>query len=292
LPIQQNHTNLHLMTENNFEMPQMGAWPKKTVYTIIGAILVIFFLVKSTITIDSGYAGVIYKPFSNGVDTKTTYGEGFHLIAPWNKMFKYEVRQQEVFEKLSVLSSNGLDIKLEASIWCQPQYEQLGLLHQKRGQEYIERVIRPAVRSATRSVVGRYTPEQIYSSKRDAIQEEIFDETKKILDRQFVQLNDILIRDVTLPPTIKGAIERKLKQEQEALEYEFRLAKAKQEAERQRIDAEGKAKANRILSASLTDKILKEKGIEATKDLASSPNAKVIVVGSGKDGLPLILGGN
>ena len=292
MPIQQNHTNLHLMTENNFEMPQMGAWPKKTVYTIIGAILVIFFLVKSTITIDSGYAGVIYKPFSNGVDTKTTYGEGFHLIAPWNKMFKYEVRQQEVFEKLSVLSSNGLDIKLEASIWCQPQYEQLGLLHQKRGQEYIERVIRPAVRSATRSVVGRYTPEQIYSSKRDAIQEEIFDETKKILDRQFVQLNDILIRDVTLPPTIKGAIERKLKQEQEALEYEFRLAKAKQEAERQRIDAEGKAKANRILSASLTDKILKEKGIEATKDLASSPNAKVIVVGSGKDGLPLILGGN
>jgi len=207
-------------------------------------------------------------------------------------MFKYEVRQQEVFEKLSVLSSNGLDIKLEASIWCQPQYEQLGLLHQKRGQEYIERVIRPAVRSATRSVVGRYTPEQIYSSKRDAIQEEIFDETKKILDRQYVQLNDILIRDVTLPPTIKGAIERKLKQEQEALEYEFRLAKAKQEAERQRIDAEGKAKANTILSASLTDKILKEKGIEATKDLASSPNAKVIVVGSGKDGLPLILGGN
>ena len=280
------------MTENNFEMPQMGAWPKKTVYTIIGAILVIFFLVKSTITIDSGYAGVIYKPFSNGVDTKTTYGEGFHLIAPWNKMFKYEVRQQEVFEKLSVLSSNGLDIKLEASIWCQPQYEQLGLLHQKRGQEYIERVIRPAVRSATRSVVGRYTPEQIYSSKRDAIQEEIFDETKKILDSQYVQLNDILIRDVTLPPTIKGAIERKLKQEQEALEYEFRLAKAKQEAERQRIDAEGKAKANTILSASLTDKILKEKGIEATKDLASSPNAKVIVVGSGKDGLPLILGGN
>ena len=292
MSIPQKLINLHTMTENNFEMPQMGAWPKKTVYTIIGVILVIFFLVKSTITIDSGYAGVIYKPFSNGVDTKTTYGEGFHLIAPWNKMFKYEVRQQEVFEKLAVLSSNGLEIKLEASIWCQPRYEALGLLHQKRGQEYIERVIRPSVRSATRSVVGRYTPEQIYSSKRDAIQKEIFDETKKILDRQYLQLNDILIRDVTLPPTIKSAIERKLKQEQEALEYEFRLAKAKQEAIRQRIDAEGKAKANIILSASLTDKILKEKGIEATKDLASSPNAKVIVVGSGKDGLPLILGGN
>lgn len=280
------------MSENNFEMPQMGTWPKKTALTIIGAIIAIFFLFKSVVTIDSGYAGVIYQPFSNGVDTKRTYGEGYHLIAPWNTMFKYEVRQQEVFEKLAVLSSNGLEIKLEASIWCQPQYESLGLLHQKRGQEYIERVIRPSVRSATRSVVGRYTPEQIYSSKRDAIQKEIFDETKKILDRQYLQLNDILIRDVTLPPTIKGAIERKLKQEQEALEYEFRLAKAKQEAIRQRIDAEGKAKANIILSASLTDKILKEKGIEATKELANSPNAKVVVIGSGKDGMPLILGGN
>lgn len=280
------------MSDNNFEMPQMGTWPKKTVLTIIGVILALFFLTKSVVTIDSGYAGVIYQPFSKGVDTKRTYGEGFHLIAPWNTMFKYEIRQQEVFEKLAVLSSNGLEIKLEASIWCQPQYESLGLLHQKRGQEYIERVIRPSVRSATRSVVGRYTPEQIYSSKRDAIQKEIFDETKKILDRQYLQLNDILIRDVTLPPTIKGAIERKLKQEQEALEYEFRLAKAKQEAIRQRIDAEGKAKANLILSASLTDKILKEKGIEATKELASSPNAKVIVIGSGKDGMPLILGGN
>lgn len=280
------------MSENNFEMPQMGPWPKKTVLTIIGAIIALFFLFNSVVTIYSGYAGVIYQPFSNGVNTKRTYGEGYHLIAPWNTMFKYEIRQQEVFEKLAVLSSNGLEIKLEASIWCQPQYEALGLLHQKRGQEYIERVIRPSVRSATRSVVGRYTPEQIYSSKRDAIQKEIFDETKKILDRQYLQLNDILIRDVTLPPTIKGAIERKLKQEQEALEYEFRLAKAKQEAIRQRIDAEGKAKANLILSASLTDKILKEKGIEATKELASSPNAKVIVIGSGKDGMPLILGGN
>jgi regulator of protease activity HflC (stomatin/prohibitin superfamily) len=231
----------------------------------------------------------MYRPFSGGVDVKNTYGEGFHLIAPWNKMIKYEVRQQEGYEKMTVLSSNGLDIILEASIWFQPRFEQLGELHQKRGEQYVERVIKPAIRSATRSVVGRYTPEQIYSSKRDAIQEEIYSETKKILDKQFVQLNEVLIRDVTLPPTIKGAIERKLKQEQEALEYEFRIEKAKQEAERQRIDAEGKARANSILSASLTDKILKEKGIEATKELAKSDNSKVVVVG-GKDGLPLILG--
>ena len=148
------------------------------------------------------------------------------------------------------------------------------------------------MRSATRSVVGRYTPEQIYSSKRDAIQEEIFDETKKIVDDQYIQVNDVLVRDVTLPPAIKDAIEKKLGQEQESLEYEFRLEKAKKEAEKQRIEAQGKADANRILSASLTDKILKDKGIEATLKLANSPNAKVIVVGSGDDGLPLILGNN
>jgi len=98
-----------------------------------------------------------------------------------------------------------------------------------------------------------------------------------------------LVRDITLPPTIKAAIENKLKQEQESLEYEFKLAKAQKEAERQKIDAEGKANANRILNASLTDNILKEKGIEATLELAKSPNSKVVIIG-GKDGMPIILG--
>ena len=156
----------------------------------------------------------------------------------------------------------------------------------------MERIIQPAIRSAARSVVGRYTPEQLYSSKRDAIQEEIFIETKKIMDNQYVQLNEVLVRDVTLPSTIKDAIERKLKQEQESLEYEFRLVTAQKEAERQIIEAQGKADANRILSASLTDKILQDKGIEATTRLSESPNSKIVVIGSGKDGLPIILGGN
>ena len=154
----------------------------------------------------------------------------------------------------------------------------------------MQRVLQPAVRSAARSVVGRYTPEQLYSTKRDAIQAEIFEETKKIVEDQYIQLNSILIRDVTLPPTIKEAIERKLKQEQESLEYEFRLVTAQKEAERQRIEAQGKADANRILSALLTDKILQDKGIEATLKLSESPNSKVVVIGSGDSGMPIILG--
>jgi regulator of protease activity HflC (stomatin/prohibitin superfamily) len=105
-----------------------------------------------------------------------------------------------------------------------------------------------------------------------------------------VQVNKVLIRSIILPPTIKQAIESKLKQEQESLEYEFKLQKALKEAERQKIDAEGKATANKILSASLTDKILQEKGIEATLQLSTSPNSKVIVIGGGEGGLPIILG--
>ncbi len=268
-------------------------FPKSIIPFIVIGVIALIFLSKSTVTIEAGEAGVLWKRFSGGVVTdEPPLGEGFHIVAPWNEVIKYEVRQQELTEKMKILSSNGLDIQLEATAWYQPEVEKLGLLHQTKGENYLERVIKPAMRSATRSVVGRYTPEQIYSSKRDAIQNEIFEETKKIIENQYIQLNEVLVRDVTLPDAIKDAIERKLGQEQESLEYEFRLEKASKEAEKQRIEAKGKADANAILSASLNDKILKDKGIEATLKLAASPNAKVVVIGSGADGMPLILGNN
>ncbi|MBE14842.1 MAG: prohibitin family protein [Dokdonia sp.] len=271
----------------------MEKLPKIGLPIIIGAIVLIIVLAKSAITIDSGEAGVLYKTFGGGVVTDAPpLGEGFHLVAPWNKVYVYEVRRQELFEKMKVLSSNGLDIQLDASAWYQPKYEELGKLHQEIGENYLERILLPTIRSAARSVVGRYTPEQLYSSKRDAIQNEIFEETKKIVNKQFIVLDEVLVRDVTLPNTIKDAIERKLKQEQESLEYEFRLVTAQKEAEKVRIEAQGKADANQILSASLTDKILQDKGIDATLKLSQSPNAKVIVVGAGDSGLPLILGNN
>ena len=236
---------------------------------------------------------MLYKTFGGGVVTdEAPLGEGFHIVAPWNRVFVYEVRQQELFEKMKVLSSNGLEIQIDASAWFQPAYESLGKLHQEKSEQYVNRILLPAIRSAARSVVGRYTPEQLYSSKRDAIQQEIFTETQMFVEDQYIQLNEILVRDVTLPPTIREAIEKKLKQEQETLEYEFRLVTAEKEAERQRIEARGKADANRILSASLTDKILQDKGIDATIKLSESPNSKIVIVGSGESGLPLILGNN
>ncbi|MFD0932176.1 prohibitin family protein [Psychroflexus salinarum] len=271
----------------------MERLPKAIVPIIIVVVIAIIFIANSTVNINSGEAGVLFKRFGGGVVTdEAPMKEGFHIVAPWNTVFVYEVRQQTIDESMQVLSSNGLDIKLDATIWFEPTYDQLGLLHKERGDKYISRLIQPAVRSATRTVVGRYKPEELYAQKRESIQNEMYDETQQLLKNQYVQVNRILVRDVSLPPTIKQAIERKLKQEQESLEYEFRLEKATKEKQRVEIEAEGKARANEILSASLTDKILQEKGIQATIELSKSENSKVIVIGSGKDGMPIILGNN
>jgi len=151
-------------------------------------------------------------------------------------------------------------------------------------------LLSPAINAAAKSVVGRYTPEQLYSSKRDIIELEILEQVRVELEGQYVNVKRVLVENVKLPTTIKDAIERKLKQEQESLEYEFRLVTAKKEAEKVIIEAQGKADANRILSASLTDKILQDKGIEATVKLSESSNSKVIVIGSGDSGMPIILG--
>lgn len=267
---------------------------KKRVITItlisVLVIILIAFGSRMFITIPAGHGGVIFRTFSGGVDQEKVYSEGFHMIAPWNKMVVYETRQKEVAETMNVLSSNGLEIAADVSAWYEPKKSDMPQLHSNIGTDYLNRVVKPALRSSARSVIGRYTPEQIYSTKRDAIQVEIYEETKKILDDKYVQLNRVLIRSVTLPTAIKDAIERKLKQEQESLEYEFRLQKAAKEADRQIIEAEGKARANDIINASLTDKILREKGIDATVKLSESSNTKIVVIGNSKDGMPLILG--
>lgn len=269
----------------------MERLPKAGLMAVIGIVFLLIIIFKCSVVIGAGQAGVLFKTLGAGVDLESTYGEGFHIIAPWNDMIIYPTRQLSVSDRMRVLSVNGLEVTVDGTVWYQPQYDKLPYLHKEKGRNYEEEILAPAISAAARSVVGRYTPEQLYSSKRDVIQAEILEEVRKELTSQYITVNRVLVNDVTLPPKIKEAIERKLKQEQEALEYEFRLAKATKEAERQKIDAEGKAVANRILSASLTDKILTEKGIEATLKLAQSPNSKVIVVGnSDNGGLPIILG--
>ncbi len=242
------------------------------------------------LTIQSGEKGILFERFSGGLDKETVYGQGFHIIAPWNTMIVYDVRTKEAFEKMSVLSKNGLTIDVELSYRYSPKMDKIGHLHDQIGKEYLERIIKPEIRSATREVIGKYLPEELYSTKREAIQEEIETRTKESIDKKFLVLDAVLIREVALPTTLKAAIEKKLEEEQLAFQFEFRLNKERKESERKIIEANAKAESNRILNASLTDKILQDKGIEATLELANSPNTKVIIVGSGDNGLPLILG--
>ena len=265
-------------------------FPKGVVITVAVVVVLLVFISKSAVTIGPGEGGVVFESLGDGINTEKTYGEGFHLILPWNRMIVRKVRQQSISDEMNVLSVNGLEVKVNGTIWYEPEFVNLGKLIKTKGEDYERELLDPAINAAARSVVGRYTPEQLYSSKRDVIEQEILDEVKTVLKDQFLIVKRVLVEDVKLPTTIRTAIETKLKQEQESLEYEFRLAKAKKEAERQKIDAEGKATANKILSASLTDKILQEKGIEATLKLSESPNSKVVVIGSGKSGMPIILG--
>ncbi len=265
-------------------------FPKIGVYTILLVVLGIIIFSKSTITIGPGEGGVIFETLGQGINTEKTYGEGFHIVAPWNRMIVRKVRQQSISDEMNVLSVNGLEVRVNGTVWYEPEFKNLGLLIKTKGEDYERELLDPAINAAARSVVGRYTPEQLYSSKRDVIEQEVLIEVQKILKNQYLSVKRVLVEDVKLPSTIRTAIETKLKQEQESLEYEFRLAKARKEAERQKISAVGKAAANKILSASLTDKILQEKGVEATLKLSESSNSKVIVIGSGKSGLPIILG--
>ena len=265
-------------------------FPKGGIFIGVIVVAVIILFSKSTITIGPGEGGVIFESLGSGINTDKTYGEGFHIVAPWNRMIVRKVRQQSISDEMNVLSVNGLEVKVNGTIWYEPEFSNLGLLIQTKGQEYERELLDPAINAAARSVVGRYTPEQLYSSKRDVIEQEILEEIKIVLKDQYLLVTRVLVEDVKLPTTIRTAIETKLKQEQESLEYEFRIAKAQKEAQRQEIEAEGKAVANKILSASLTDKILQEKGIQATIELSKSPNSKVIVIGSGKSGMPIILG--
>lgn len=267
---------------------------KLMTYGIVGFFVLVALLLFSNstfVTIDSGERGVIFRPFSSGLDKENIFQPGFHVVAPWNDMYIYEIREKQLEEAMEVLSSNGLNISVDVTTRINPNFGQIGNLHETFGRDYMEQLVRPEVRAAVRQVIGKFTPEELYSTKRDEVQTLITESLEAVLDQNYIELRAILIRDIELPEKVKTAIEEKLEAEQASLKYEYILTQETQEAQRLLIAAQAKADANIILSASLTDKILQEKGIEATLELAKSPNSKVIVVGGSGDGLPLILGG-
>jgi regulator of protease activity HflC (stomatin/prohibitin superfamily) len=168
---------------------------------------------------------------------------------------------------------------------------ELSKLHAEIGPDYFDVIVAPVVRSEARKVGGRFSPEEIYASKREVVEREILEEVHKAVEGKHVELEAILIRDVDLPENIKRAISDKLEEEQKALKMEFTLNRERQEAERKRIEAQGIADFQRIVATGISPELLRWKGIEATEKIAQSTNSKVVLIGAGKDGLPLILGG-
>jgi regulator of protease activity HflC (stomatin/prohibitin superfamily) len=240
--------------------------------------------------IDSGHAGVLWTLF--GGTQPDVLREGVHIVPPWNRVTVYPVRTQDRKEDLHILTNNGLSVAIEASIRFHAIIDELPRLHVEIGPTYYDTILAPVLRSEARKVGGRYSPEEIYSTKREVVEKEVFAETIRALQGKPIEVEAILVRDVDLPKAIKDAIMGKLEEEQKALKMEFTLNRERQEAERKRIEAKGISDFQAIVSQGLSDQLLRWKGIEATKELSLSQNAKVVVIGSGKDGMPIILGGD
>jgi len=250
---------------------------------------IVFFFNRIVISIHPGELGVLWRRLGGGTQIDTVYREGLHLILPINKMYIYNVRRQQFTDTIDVLTVDGLTVRVRFSVRYFLEKDTLPLLHQRVGPDFVNVVVRPEVRSVIRVVFGQFKPEQIYTTQK-AIQQLISTISKTHLEARFVALDDVPIETITLPPRISDAIEAKLAQQQLDEEYEYRLSIANKEADRKRIESEGIRIYNETVKRSLNPDVLAWHGIQATQELAKSPNAKVVVVGTGKNGLPVILG--
>jgi regulator of protease activity HflC (stomatin/prohibitin superfamily) len=239
------------------------------------------------VTINAGEAGVYYRRFHGGTVVDKVYAEGFHVVAPWDKMTVYNVRFQTNPHEMDVLTNKGMQVHVKLAVRYQPEYETLGVLHQKVGPDYFNKIIVPDVEATIRKVVGKYDVEELYASEKDILQK-LTNEAFSSANDKYLKIDSLLITKIEMPPKIKEAIEKKQEEQQLSEAYLYKLAREKKEAERKEIEAKGINLANTIISASLNDHILRWKGIEATLDVAKSQNSKIVLFGSGSTGLPLL----
>lgn len=245
---------------------------------------------RVVIPIRSGEAGVLYR-FFTGTELETIYGEGVHIIWPFNRMHIYNVRLQTVERTYHLLTNVGLPVDLNVAIRYRPDIRLLPLLHVTVGMDYLEKVVFPETEAVLRRAVGQYGPEEVYTSKRGFLESIVVQSLTNVEDR-YILIDDVLVRSVELPQMVRDAIERKLTLLEEKKAYVYRLQIEEQEAKRKAIEAGGIRAYQDIVKQSLTADLLRWQGIQATRELATSPNAKTVVIGAGKDGMPLILGGD
>jgi prohibitin 1 len=241
----------------------------------------------STACVQTGHVGVVTR---FGKVTGTILPEGVNLVLPVYQVHDLSVQTQEIKEVTDTPSEEGLIFRLEVSLLYRLSPDAAARIYQTVGVGYPETVIVPTFRSAIRAVTSAHKAADLYSSARERVQEEMFTQVGSAVVGRGIVVEKVLLRDMQLPASLKSSIEGKQQAEQESQKMQFTLTRETQEAERKRIEARGIADFQTIVTSGISDKLLEWKGIEATLELAKSPNAKVVIVGSGKNGLPLILG--
>ncbi len=279
------------------------------VLTLVGVVL----FPHVTVTVPSGEVGVLWRRFGGGtvLDPKQLRDEGLHFILPWNKLFLYDLRLQSITEDYNAISSDGVSMTASINIRFRLQRDGTPVVHQTLGPNYVDVLIRPGIGSLTREVISQYTSEEVYSTARQEIQRkihqltlekaaqrtmqrtaEVEDESYTVQLKSLFILYDTLLYGLELPAAVVAAINRKVEQYYIVQEYGFRVEREKKESERKRIEAQGIKEFQQIVSQGITPSYLQWRGIEATLQLSQSTNSKIVVIGSGKDGLPVILGGS
>jgi prohibitin 1 len=253
---------------------------------IIAFVLVIL-LLSSVTRVGTGHVGVLTL---FGRVTGETLGEGIHLINPLKTNNEMSIQTQTIKESASVPSSEGLMMALDTSLIYHLNPDRAAEVFQKIGADYENVVVEPTLRSAIRESTASHTANALYTGEREMVAKQIFDQVNEQLLKRGLTVENVLLRDIQLPATLKAAIEAKQQAEQESLAMNFRLQKETQEAQRKRIEAAGVRDFQQIVAQGITPSLLEWKGIEATENLAKSPNSKVVVIGNNKNGLPLILG--
>ncbi|GEK09162.1 MULTISPECIES: prohibitin family protein [Pseudoalteromonas] len=281
------------------------SWRFRAGVTLLILLFIAVVLVKVVfIKIDSGQVGVIWKRFG-GTYVEHPFYEGTVLVYPWDTLTIYSSRFQTTTTEIHAITSEGLRIKMEITVRYRPVVEHIPYLHKLVGEDYLDEIVIPEVASAVRMIVSDYTAEEVYANQRLKIQDKLLStvlrevqlQEKTILKQEksemqghnLVNLDDMLIRHVDIPEGVHNAIIAKVNQMHLYQEYEMRLDVAEKEAERKKVEAMGIADFQEKVSGGISETYLRWRGIEATIELAKSNNAKVVVIGSGKDGLPLIL---
>ena len=266
-------------------MPNFGGFGKRILQLAV-LLLAMLFVMASATSIPTGNVGVLTL---FGRVTGETLPEGIHLVNPLKSVQKLSIQTQSVKESASVPSNEGLILALDTSLLFHLNKDMAAQVYQSIGENYADKIIEPTLRAAIRASTSAHTANALYTNARELVQQQIQDELGKQLSPRGVVVENVLLRDVQLPAMLKSSIEAKQQAEQDALRMNFILQKEKQEAERKRIEAQGIADFQKIVAAGISPQLLEWKGIEATEKLATSSNAKVVIVGNAKNGLPLVL---